>query len=89
VNNKFDKDAVMLHNGLNKLGYVAANQAPEVRKYLNEEAVTRGQDAVLVVSIGLIETDLGTWSSSFTVKAVGIVYERIARKYAADLLKEN
>lgn len=89
VNNKFDKDAVMLHDGVQKLGHVAAAECGAVRRYLEKEALARGQDAVLVVYVPPIKSDNFQWSTSFNVKAVGIVYERIARKFAPTIVKKE
>lgn len=89
VHNKFDKNAVMLHNGSNKLAYVAAQEAIEVRKVLQEEADARGHDVVLVVTTTPIKEDGAfKWATSFNVKVIGVVYERVARKYGAKLLTE-
>jgi hypothetical protein len=83
VHNKHDENAVMLHDGVRKLGHVAAREAYEIRKYLEKEAVEQSQDQVIVVSIRPIN-DPGAfkWSTSVNVTGIGIVYERIARKYA-------
>ena len=90
VNNKFDKDAVMLHDGVQKLGHIAAEECAAVRRFLEKEALSRGQDAVLVAYVPPIKSDSFQWSTSFNVKVVGIVYERIARKFAPTIVrKEN
>jgi hypothetical protein len=89
VNNKFDKDAVMLHDGVAKLGHIAAGECAEVKRFLEKERLTRGQDAVLVVHVPPIKSDSFNWSTSFNVKVVGIVYERIARKFAQSILKKE
>lgn len=89
VGNKFDKNAVMLHDGVRRLGHIAANECAEVKRLLDKEALERGQDAVLVVNIPPIKTDNFIWSTSFNVKVVGIVYERIARKFAPTIVKKE
>ena len=89
VNNKFDKSAVMLHDGVQKLGHIAATECIEVKKFLEKESLERGQDAVLVVYVPPIKSDNFNWSTSFNVKVVGIVYERAARKYAQSILKKE
>ncbi len=89
VNSAYDKNAVMLHDGVQKLGHIAATECVEVRKFLDKESLARGQDAVLVVHVPPIKNDSFNWSTSFNVKVVGIVYERIARKYAQLINKEN
>lgn len=81
VRNKLNSDAVMLHDGVKKLGNVVASQAPAIRKLLDDAAVEHGQDQVIVMYLG----DLGdqhNWSS-LTLQGIGMIYERIARKYAA------
>lgn len=87
VSNKYDKDAVMLHNGVQKLGHIAANECGAVRRFLEKESLDRGQDAVLVVHVSPNLSDNFAWSTSFNVKVVGIVYERFARKFAATINK--
>lgn len=88
VNNKFDKNAVMLHNGVQKLGHISASECGVVKRFLSDEALERGQDVVLVVSM-LPANDTFHWNSSFTVKVVGLVNERVARKYAATISKKE
>lgn len=83
INNKFDQNAVMLHNGKVKLGYVAAAEAAKVKKILLDLTKERGQDQVIVVTLPPVKNEGDfSWSSSVTVKGVGFVYERIARKHA-------
>lgn len=84
VNNRFDVNAVMLHDGVRKLGYVQAAQAATVRALLKAEGERAGQDVVIVVSMPP-QSDSAAWSTSFNVKGVGMVYERIARKYGQSL----
>jgi hypothetical protein len=83
VNNRFDKNAVMLHDGQNKLGYVAAREVPQVKEIIDELSKQAGQDQVLVVEVQpVINPRDFSWSSSFNARVVGAVYERIARKCA-------
>lgn len=89
VHNQFDKNAVMLHDGVQKLGHIAAEECGAIRKLLEKESLDRGQDAVLVVHVPPIKSDSFNWDTSFNVKVVGIVYERIARKFAQSINKEN
>lgn len=85
VGNRFDKNAVMLHDGRAKLGYVAAKEVLEVKRVLDELSSTVGQDQVLVIEIQPIANERDfSWSSSFNVKVIGAVYERIARKCAQE-----
>lgn len=89
VHNQYDKAAVMLHNGVQKLGHVAASECDAVRRYLTRESEAHGQDVVLVVHVPAIKDDSFLWDTSFKVKAVGVVHERVARKFAASILKER
>jgi hypothetical protein len=89
VGNKFDANAVMLHDGVQKLGHVAAGECAAVKKFLDAESLEQGQDVVLVVHVPPIKSDNFNWSTSFNVKVVGMVYERVARKYAQSINKEK
>lgn len=82
VGNKFDNNAIMLHDGQRKLGYVAAAEAPKIRKILDQLAQQNdGQDQVLVVKHFKISNEATfCWKSSISVTAIGYVHERIARK---------
>ena len=83
VNIKFDENAVMLHNGHRKIGYVTAKDAPKIRKIIDNLTEMMGQDQVIVVKhTSKIISDSFNWSSSIVVKGVGHVYERYARKVA-------
>lgn len=82
VGNKFDSHAVMLHNGRQKLGHVSSAECSEIRKFLDEESKKQGRDVVLIVHVNPLHRDGFYWQSSFNVSAVGIVYERYARKYS-------
>ena len=89
IGNKFDKNAVMLHDGTNKLGHVAATEAAQIRRILDQETTNEGQDQVIVVYLPEIKNDGNfEWSTSFNVTATGIVYERLARKFGQSM-KEN
>jgi hypothetical protein len=88
VNNRFDRDAVMLHDGVNKLGRVVAKQAPAIREFLDAASLDRGQDQVIVCELGELIAPDGVdpdsvWASSVCVAGRGLVYERIARKNAS------
>lgn len=80
VGNKFDSNAVMIHDGVRKLGHVAAGEAAFIRKWIDEKSVDLGYDVVIVVSLGSGISRI-EWASSLTVAAVGFCYERLARKY--------
>jgi hypothetical protein len=83
VNNKFDANAVMLHNGKVKLGYVAAAEAARVKAVLDDLSKASGQDHVLVVKHAEVRRPGDfSWCTATNVTAVGHVYERIARKFA-------
>lgn len=85
VNNQFDSNAVMLHNGARKLGYVSAQQAPKIRKVIDELSLIEGKDQVLVLNLAKQESPSATiWATSLDMKVVGYVYERIARKLATE-----
>lgn len=93
VNNKLNTNAVMLHDGIRKLGYVVATQAPEIRALLDKLSLEMGQDFVIVVSFnfpamtGGYDPKTFEQSSSINVSGVGMVYERLARKYAQEAEK--
>lgn len=78
--NKFDKNAVMLHDGVKKLGHVAAQEAIQISKIINELISIHGEERVLIATTKLKNTDF-LWSSSFSVEIIGHVYERHARKF--------
>lgn len=81
--NKFDTNAVSLHDGVRKLGHVSAREAPMIRKFIDRLSREKGQDQVLVVKARQIANkDSFKWSTSFNVSCIGVVYERIARKHA-------
>ncbi len=84
--NKVDVNAVQIHDGKNKLGYVSAAEAPKVRALFSRWKAADGYDSVIVCDIG--------WMSDFAyeqmrkrnvTQVTGIyrVHERLARKYAA------
>jgi hypothetical protein len=83
VNNPFNKEAVMLHDGKAKIGVVhSTDKARAIRKYIDELSAKLGYDVVLVVS----SPPLGKEFLGFTslnVHIEGYVYERYARKFAA------
>lgn len=86
VHNKFDKNAVMLHDGSRKLGHVVQAEAIAIRALLDRVGSERGQDQVIIVTLPkILNKDAFKWSSSFNVKGIGMVYERIARKHAQNI----
>ena len=85
--NPLDHEAVMLHDGVNKLGRVVAKEARVIREYLDNASLDRGQDQVIVVSLAPLVPPQGVspstvWASSICVAGIGLVYERVARKHA-------
>lgn len=85
INNPFDKNAVMLHDGKVKLGYVAATEAAKVKAIIDDLSKAGGQDHVIVVKHAPVKREGDfSWSTSISVTAVGHVYERIARKLAQE-----
>ena len=86
--NGLDPDALMLHDGLKRLGDVVPAQSRELKKMLDSFSLSRGQDQVLVAEFpeNIDLNDL-EWGSSLTLKLIGYVYERPARKLAAALVK--
>lgn len=87
TNNRLDPDAVMLHDGVNKLGRVVTKDACVIREFLDNASLDRGQDQVIVVSLAPLVLPEGVngrsvWASSVCVAGLGLVYERVARKHA-------
>lgn len=86
VANKHDRNAVMIHDGKRKLGYVAAVQAPRVRALFDRWKVEDGFDSVIVCDIGWMSNvtyEFLKKSSTTEVTGLARVHERAARKYAA------
>lgn len=86
VGNKYDANAVALHNGATRLGHVSRDQAGEVTKVLNAMAAELGSDAVIVVqTVGTIDN----WATAVRVKPIAYTPERPARKFARSELKKG
>ena len=86
--NIHDENAVMLHDGVQKLGHVARSEAPFIKKFLMDAAQEEGCDQVIVLSLPSIINDGALkWSSLLTARAAGVVHERVARKHARKFLK--
>jgi hypothetical protein len=85
--NKYDTNAVMLHNGKMKLGSVEKNDAAKVKrllaKWLDENGGDRNDD-VVVVRCSYIGTDPSTFAFAGSVQVRGMyrVNERLARKFS-------
>jgi hypothetical protein len=75
-----NRQAVMLHDGVRKLGNVAPHEAQAVRKLLDDAAVEHGQDQVIVMKLISLD-DVTAWTS-LTMTGIGMVNERVARKHA-------
>lgn len=82
-NNDNDQDAVMLHNGKQKLGNVAKEQARMVRAWLATWKVAQGSkgEDVLVCSINHVTDPLYVYGNYR-------VNERLARKFSNKYRKE-
>lgn len=82
VDNKYDSNAVMLHNGKQKLGSVSATEAPAIKRLLE----SYGKNNVLICSYAT-GWDMNFESfkrlGSISVWSTEIVNERLARKFAA------
>lgn len=92
VNNPKDENAVMLHDGVRKLGYVAATQAPAVKAILEGWKRESGNDEVAVVTFGEYVSTTATpryFQQLGNIKMRGVyrVNERFARKFATKQLK--
>jgi hypothetical protein len=86
VANKHDANAVMIHDGKRKLGYVAASEAPRVRALFDRWRAEDGFDSVVVCDIGwMSDHSYAHLKRTNTAEVTGLarVHERAARKYAA------
>jgi len=90
VDNNHDINAVMLHNGKNKLGSVSASEAPALRQLFKMLRNRDGFDSVLICKMQIfIPGPLRLFKEvgSFVVTSNEIVNERLARKFAAKTRK--
>jgi len=86
--NKYDTNAVMLHNGKMKLGSVEASDAARVKRLLQEWKDQNGGgitgEDVIVVRCDPLYVDPQTFEFKGSVKVRGMyrVNERLARKFS-------
>lgn len=78
--NPYDKNAVMLHDGVRKLGHVAATEAIRINKIIQKLVADTNNEQVLIATIKP-KTEEFRWVSSFSFEIIGHVYERYARKF--------
>jgi hypothetical protein len=84
-------DDVLLHNGKQRLGTVAAIHVKAVRETLKKLAVSEGADHVIVCKLNFIadsSSHMFKQNSSFNVVPVFSVYERLARKFSNKYRKD-
>ncbi len=92
VDNKYDVNAVMLHNGKQKLGSVEAKDAAKLKRLLTDwrDQNRSNTDDVIVVRMDtLSHENLNDFKfrGSITVRGMHRVNERLARKFANKHLK--
>lgn len=86
--NKYDVNAVMLHNGRKKLGSVEANDAAKVKRLLQQWKSENGGgiegEDVIVVRCDSVPIDAKTFEFKGSVQVRGMyrVNERLARKFS-------
>jgi len=83
--NTVDPNAVMIHDGKRKLGYVSAAEAPKIRVLFDRWKAEDGFDSVIVCDIGwMSDYTYQQLKKTYTAKVTGIarVHERPARKFA-------
>lgn len=85
ANNPYDDNAVMAHNGKQKLAHVSRHEAKKVCEVLDELKAAMGGDQVLLLSIPSSEVT-GNYAS-VQGTAIGFCAERPARKYSQHMLK--
>ena len=91
VDNDNDINAVMLHNGKRKLGNVAANEAPALKRILTSwKSGPKGDDVVVcsIDRISINERQDFPFRGSIVVHGKHRVNERLARKYADKFRKD-
>lgn len=93
--NKYDSNAVMLHNGKMKLGSVVATDAGKVRRMIDKWKADNGGDDitdedVIVVKADPMAYDAQTFGFAGSIKVRGLyrVNERLARKFSNKHRKE-
>jgi hypothetical protein len=93
VDNMFDVNSVMLHNGKKKLGSVEAKDAARIKRLLDEwriENPTHIEDVIVVRMDYLHNQGLADFKyrGSITVRGMYRINERFARKFANKHLKD-
>jgi hypothetical protein len=92
VNNQYDVNTIMLHNGKQKLGSVEAHSAAPIRqlmeKWKNEGG--SGEDVVVCSMDSFYDSGLQEFKHRGSLKVRGMyrVNERLARKFSKKNLKE-
>lgn len=86
VDNRHDKNAVMLHSGGQRLGYVVRDQTETVARALDDLRAQTGIDVVLVVQV---VGKVSNWTTAIKVKPIAYSPERPARKFARSELKKG
>lgn len=91
--NKHDMNAVMLHNGQQKIGSVSANDAAKIKRLMLEWKADNGPagEDVIVCKCDVIYGPSYDFDhkGSVTVRGMYRVNERLARKYSNLKLKRN
>ena len=90
--NPHDPNAVMLHDGKNKLGSVSRDDAQDVRNLLAKWKKERGYDEVVVVTIPWMGPQAMSqlrYDGFIKVQGIYRVNERLARKFADMYYKGN
>lgn len=92
VDNKYDVNAVMLHNGKQKLGSVEAKDAAKVKRLFDEwkDANPMHLDDVIVVRMDQVYQHLSDFKyrGSIPVRGMYRIHERLARKFSNKHLKD-
>jgi hypothetical protein len=86
--NKYSKNALMIHTGIHKLGYVSENDARIVKAFFDFLMSKKNTDEVYVATVRCF-TPINKirYSSALKFDITGVINERSAR-YAAKRLKK-
>ena len=91
ADNKHDVNAVMLHNGRQKLGTTVATEAPLLKRLMTNWKTGSRDDSVVVCNIDRIYINKKVdfpFRGSIIVHGKHRVNERLARKYADKFRKD-